>query len=133
MVLQDFVKETLLQLTMGVKEAQEAVKGYGAVINPKFITGSESAKICGEYRPVQNISFEVGLTTASEDMSQKGIGVILGGLKAGYKGNGEKSESAVTNVKFTIPLAFPVDASCSESTSENNHYTPKERHHRFEY
>lgn len=115
MELQEFVKETLLQITKGVKDAQEAAKEYGAVVNPKIMPGCESAQISGEYRPVQNISFEIGLTTASEDSSKKGIGVILGGLKAGYDANDGKKESAVTNIKFSIPLAFPVDASGNEN------------------
>ena len=34
MELKDFVKETLLQITQGIKEAQEATEEYGSVINP---------------------------------------------------------------------------------------------------
>lgn len=43
MELQEFVKETLLQITIGVKEAQEAVKEYGAVVNPKQYKSTSDA------------------------------------------------------------------------------------------
>ena len=58
MELQEFVKETLLQITIGVKEAQEAVKEYGAVVNPKqykSTSDATNARVKNEYYPVQNM------------------------------------------------------------------------------
>lgn len=39
MDLKDFVRDTLVQITEGVKEAQEYVKGKGAVITPRTCHG----------------------------------------------------------------------------------------------
>lgn len=109
MELKEFVKETLLEIVKGVKEAQGAVKKHGATVNPKYVNG-DSAQIGGEYMPVQDVSFEVGLTISEETGNNKGIGVVLGPLKAGINGTGNASESSVTRIKFTVPLALPVDA-----------------------
>lgn len=42
MELKDFVKETLLQITQGIKEAQEATEEYGSVINPSSYNSGEA-------------------------------------------------------------------------------------------
>ena len=91
MELKEFVKKTLLEIVAGVQEAQGAVREYGATVNPKYVN-RDSAQIGGEYVPVQDVSFEVGP------------------LKAGINGTGNASESSVTRIKFTVPLALPVDA-----------------------
>lgn len=115
MELQEFVKETLLEIVRGVKEAQDAVREYGATVNPRIVPNSESAQVAGEYRPVQNVDFEVGLTTSEESENKKGIGVALGMIKAGIDGNGGRSSSAATKIRFTVPLVLPVDASGKEN------------------
>lgn len=114
MELQNFIKETLLQITKGVKEAQEEAKVYGAVINPQIISGHINAQIKGKYRPVQNVDFVVGLTTSSENGTDKGIGVMLGNFKAGYEDRKGDSSESVTSVKFSVPLALPVEASSND-------------------
>lgn len=114
MELKEFVKKTLLEIVEGVEEAQKAVKEHGAVVNPKYVKG-DSAQIGREYVPVQDISFEVGLTTSEVTGNDKGIGVVLGPLKAGINGTGNTSESSVTRIKFTVPLALPVDAASKDN------------------
>lgn len=112
MELKDFVKETLLQITQGVKEAQEAVKEYDAVVNPKQYKSSSdttNARVKDEYYPVQNINFEVALTSSVGEESKSGIGVLLGNFNIGTNKNDENKSVSVTNIKFTIPLVLPAE------------------------
>lgn len=133
MELKEFVKETLLEIVEGVKEAQDAVKEYGATVNPRIVKNSESAQVGGEYRPVQNVDFEVGLTASEESGNRKGIGVALGGFKAGVDGNGGRSSSTATKIRFVVPLVLPVDASGKENLVKSPpiHSMPYENHYRF--
>lgn len=110
MELKDFVKETLLQITQGVKEAQEATAEYGGVINPSSYNSGETynhATIKNKKYPIQDVEFEVALTASTEEGNKSGIGVAFGAFAiGGNKNSGEKSVS-VTNIKFTIPAVFP--------------------------
>ncbi|MEG1007965.1 MAG: hypothetical protein RSO15_17055 [Bacteroides sp.] len=86
MELKDFVKETLLQIAQGVREAQDAVKEYDATVNPMQYqkTGDiTNAKINNQFYPVQDIDFEVALTSSNEEGVKAGIGVLLGSLNLG--------------------------------------------------
>ena len=112
MELQEFVRETLLQITRGVKEEQEAVKEYGGVVNPKQYrnpTDATNAKVNNEFCPVQDIDFEVALTSTTGKENKAGIGVALGGFKVGADKNSEGKSVAATSVRFTVPLVFPTE------------------------
>lgn len=111
MELEEYIKKTLLQIVKGVKDAQDEAAQYGAVINPRIISSPEKAQIAGKYRSVESVDFEVGLTITDTDSNKKGIGVALGYIKADFGVNGDKSESAINKIKFSVPIAYPVDAS----------------------
>lgn len=134
MELQEFVKETLLQITKGVKEAQEEARSYGGVVNPRLVQDATNAQINGEYRPAQNVEFEVGLTESSEDKTKKGIGVLLGGLKGGIDGSDSRTTSSVTKIRFTVPLVLPTDASeCSNRVINQTVTVGRTKNNRYYY
>lgn len=109
MELKEFVKETLLQIIQGVKEAQEEAPKFGAAVNPGEIVGSnlQLASVNGEGCTVQNIEFEVGLTTSNAETAKSGIGVMLGGIGAGTNKSANEQQSSATKIKFTVPLVLP--------------------------
>jgi hypothetical protein len=112
MELKEFVKETLLQVVQGVKEAQEAAKEYNAAINPlqyKHTTDTVGAKLDDKYHPVQNISFEVSLTSSSDEGNKSGIGVFLGSLSIGTSDTENNKRVSMTNIKFSVPVVLPAD------------------------
>ena len=113
MELQEFVKETLLQITIGVKE-------YGAVVNPKqykSTSDATNARVKNEYYPVQNINFEVALTSSTGEENKSGIGVLLGSFNIGANKNDESKSVAVTSIKFNIPLVLPAEDDGNTQTS----------------
>lgn len=110
MELKEFVRETLLQITQGVKEAQEATSEYGAVINPSAYAHDSDydyAVIKNKKLPVQNVEFEVALTATTGEGSKSGIGVAFGAFAIGGNKSTEENNVSVTNIKFTIPAVFP--------------------------
>lgn len=122
MELKEFVKETLLQITEGVKEAQEAVKEYGAAVNPmqyQKSADSTNAKLNNEYYPVQNIDFEVALTSSNDGGTKKGIGVLLGNLSIGANKSEDNKTMAVTNIRFSVPIVLPADNTGNDKRNGN--------------
>jgi len=122
MELNEFVKETLLQLINGVKSAQEEAENVDAVINPAEVFGLNNilkASIKDKQRLVQLIEFEVGLTSCESESSKKGIGVMLGGVGVGGNTSKGGNLSTVTNIKFSVPIVLP------STDNENTPYTPK--------
>lgn len=115
MELKEFIKETLLQIVIGVKDAQEASAKYGAAINPAIIKKGDvmTTRIGDEDRTVQNVSFEVALASSSGESVNKGVGVMLASIGAGINKNKDDKSSTTTGIKFTIPVVLP-------STDNNN-------------
>lgn len=109
MELKTFVKETLLQITEGIIEAQGELKESNSIINPADIQYENApyATFKNKKRAVRLIEFNVGLTSTSEEQSNRKIGVALGAIKAGGDGNKGEKEIHATSIKFSIPVAFP--------------------------
>lgn len=109
MELKEFVKETLLQIIQGVGDAQDEAEEYGAAINPGKITGNGIAQSGYNNKPctVQNVDFEVVLSSATNESSKKGIGVMLESIGVGANKNTDGNNSTVTNIKFSIPIILP--------------------------
>jgi hypothetical protein len=117
MELNEFVKETLLQIIQGVHEAQSLAKEYGATVNPCRITGNDllQSTINNKSCTVQNVDFVVGLTSSTSEGTKLGIGVMLGSFGIGSKTNTNDNHTAATSVKFSVPIALP---------AEDNNNTP---------
>lgn len=110
MDLKDFVKETLVQITEGVKEAQDECKKHGGLVNPML-----SVKTCNSntYRhadkdyPATDVLFKVGLTESNNKGDKTGIGVFLGKVSLGKEGSKEHETQSVTSVEFSVTVVFP--------------------------
>ena len=100
--LRDFVSETIKQVIDGVVAAQKYAEDKGAVVNPSF--GLRHQK----ERPVQSISFDVALTAAKGTKTQGGVGVLIGVLGLGSRGQSEKSNESVNRIQFAVPISLPV-------------------------
>lgn len=121
MELKEFISNTLMQIIEGMKDAQVRSSDLGAIINPRSISGSSlSAKVKDKTHSVQEIGFEVALTSTTDENSKKGIGVAFGNIGIGAnKAQGEQ-EVSVTNVRFSVPVIFPfID---NDNTSKNFSY-----------
>jgi hypothetical protein len=109
MELKEFVKETLLQLTEGVKEAQEACKQHGGLVNPMLAVPRSNRKIeiKDKYYPVTDVEFKVGLTENTGTEDKKGIGVFLSNISLGAEYKKDAGLQTITNIGFNIPILLP--------------------------
>lgn len=112
MELKEFIKQTLVDIASGINEAQEEFEKLNACINP-----THYYKYNNEYNiaykgdlpvPVQEIQFEVGLTNSTGGGKEGGLGVVLGQFSIGGKSNTTENKEAITKIKFSVPVVFPI-------------------------
>lgn len=108
MELKDFIRQTLEQIVEGVSSARSHVEDRGGTINPTSITFRRD----GEWNNFnsgmpQNVEFDVGLTSVDKKGATEGIGVFLGSVSLGKKNESGLEHTAVTRVRFSVPLVFP--------------------------
>jgi hypothetical protein len=110
MELSEFVKETLVQITNGVKEAQEKCREQGGLVNPMIkvpFSNKERFEISDEYYPLTNVSFKVGLTENKGTENKKGIGVFLSTVLAGTEQTTGSNYQSITSIEFGVNVVFP--------------------------
>ncbi|MES9950068.1 MAG: hypothetical protein ABW118_14015 [Candidatus Thiodiazotropha sp.] len=115
MELKDFVKETLVQITTGVNDAQNEVRDLGGYVNPAarvFPKESDQSHLTqiGSGQGVFMIDFDVAISV-SEEGEAGGEAKLQVGSFLNLGGGGKKgSSSSTTNrIAFKVPLALPVD------------------------
>lgn len=53
------------------------------------------------------VEFDVGLTSIRKSGTSEGIGVFLGSISLGKKNDDGSEHTAVTRIKFSLPLVLP--------------------------
>jgi len=110
MELKEFVKETLVQITEGVKSAQEECFKMGGLINPMLAVKTcnyQNYKHDDKDYPATEVFFKVGLTETDTKGGKSGIGVFLGSISLGKETNKEKEKQSVTSIEFSITAVLP--------------------------
>ena len=97
-----------MNIVDGVAEAQELVKNKGAEINPRRVQYKENGQSTyfSSGKP-QYVEFDVGVTSIQKSGSSEGIGVFLGSINLGKKNDDGLEHTAITRIKFSIPLVLP--------------------------
>ncbi|HEU4430077.1 MAG TPA: hypothetical protein VFT98_15040 [Myxococcota bacterium] len=118
MNLEQFVETCLMQIVSGVRKAQVATRLEGRhhseadLVNPSIMYSADGAPkgkffATMERNLVHLVEFDVALTTVSSSDTGGGVNLAVAGigLKAGASGRDE--ETAVSRVKFHVPIALP--------------------------
>jgi hypothetical protein len=95
--LKDFVKETLIQIAAGIREAQEALADSDTQVNPSVMgePGSvEGAYAIGHRRMANSIELDIAVLA---DESQ---GVVAAPA-------GTKAEAGISHIRFRIGVVLP--------------------------
>lgn len=112
MELKDFVKETLLQISEGVTEAQKGLgPGSTAIINPHNIAPAQNGDrylSSSGYTIVQDIEMEVAITVSDKEGNEGGLKVAAGFISVGGGLKSETHNNTISTIKFTIPMTLPV-------------------------
>jgi hypothetical protein len=98
MRLDDFVAQTLTAIVQGVQHAHTEIEKMGGRINP-FRAGSTGA--------IQVVEFDIEVSTVEGTTTSGGLGVVVGPVAVGTRGQSEATSSSVGRVRFKVPLELP--------------------------
>ncbi|MBK8676287.1 MAG: hypothetical protein IPN27_07885 [Cellvibrionales bacterium] len=118
MDLKDFVKESLVQISYGINDANIELSGTGAIINPlNVIVNSENSQAYGRTgqphshhensRVVERVEFDVAVVAEQGEQTNGGIKLAIAAIGLGVGGQSDKSNRSESRIKFTIPVVFP--------------------------
>lgn len=115
MEIKDYIAETLVQITKGIKEAQNRLKDEDVIVNPGKTFGSQGdywigkkQENCAVMRRVQEVEMKIGVVSSEEVTGDGGAKVHLGVLNLGAGVEEKGVERNENYVKFSIPVCFPV-------------------------
>jgi hypothetical protein len=97
MELEKFVSETIKEIVSGVKQAQEEVVELNGKVNP-YTRSADT---------IQNVDFDVKISTSDETATEGGIGIFVGPVSVGSRGESENKEKSVGTISFSIPVELP--------------------------
>lgn len=114
MDLKDFVKEALVQISTGVKDAQSAVRDLGGVVNPAtYPSSSAGGAYFGNYEDGQHIflvDFDVAVSvTENSGTNAEAKLKVASFLSLGAGGESSAQNETTNRLTFKVPLALPVD------------------------
>ncbi len=118
MKLEEFITTTLTQIINGVRKAQLDTKdsaveqGETGLVNPRVTYGADDAPKGKHYATsggnvVQMVDFDVAVTTQESADVKAGFGVFVAGIGLGTKGGVSSQDSAISRIKFQVPIALP--------------------------
>lgn len=116
MQLQDFVAETITQITQGVITAQKHLHSMGAKVNPTMRAVLPKGEnhfapfgwAAGEGgNPVLIVNFDVAVTATEETKTKGGIGVAVGVVTLGTTGASDRGNTSASRIVFQVPLLLP--------------------------
>jgi len=109
--LREFIAQTLLQIVNGVSDAQGA--DTGGEINPRIWSArkDDAAKLKilesngGNW--IHLVDFDVAITVVEGTSTQGGLGLVVGPVALGTKGQSKDENSSISRIKFQVPVSFP--------------------------
>lgn len=116
MDLKDFVKESLVQISNAIVEANAALGATNAVVNPfNVATFSGDQKAYGRLNDAYNekeavvevVEFDVGVTTESGTQKGGGIKISVASIGIGAEGKSTGAQSNESRIKFKVPMVYP--------------------------
>lgn len=100
--LKEFVSETLVQITQGVKDAQGKVKRLGAEINPPELNHANRTRVLP-----RTVEFDVAVTTIAKGNKKAGVGVFVSAISVGVQEQSDKEDNTVSRIKFDVRVRLP--------------------------
>ena len=120
MELKDFVKESIVQISKGIEEANQDLSELDACVNPIYVTmHSENAQSYGrtktsdnsyeqpESRVIQKIDFDVALVVEAGQQGSAGAKLSIASFGIGAEGKTESNNRSESRIRFSVPVVFP--------------------------
>lgn len=105
--MKDFVSETIVHISQGIKDAANACEKEGVIINPECRGTAEGIVGIKSNGNAIILKFHLGLCESHDSQNKNGIGVFLGNLGIGTSLADESRNNVVSTLDFTIPVVFP--------------------------
>ena len=108
MNLQDFVKTALVDIVVGVANANAELKQHGSEAGSIPVYGDvKGLRTDNNGKQIQTVEFDVALADSSSTDTKGGIGVLLGAVNLGSHGASRGESSSTSRIKFSVPLVLP--------------------------
>ncbi len=116
MELKDFIKQSIIEISEAVQESNEYFIGnnINAFVNPENIYESSNDKRAytmpesnSETRYIENIDFDVAVTTSGEISGEAKAGIKIASLQLGGGGSVTDTQQNISRMKFTVPVCLP--------------------------
>jgi hypothetical protein len=111
MKLNEFIKETLVQINKGVMDAQEETKGTGLLINPEGIMVSKEQIEINSHqkniRQLQLVKMSIVITVDETNEKKGGINVFTSVFNMGGSLKDVDVSSVTNRIEFEIPISLP--------------------------
>ena len=109
MELKEFISETLLNISEGVRDAQKSERGKGSKFAPFSFQvnqgdGFQDVPVPHTNR-LHNVEFDLAVTV-NDSATAGGKISVLGILGAGVEARKDASQTTATRIKFTIPMSL---------------------------
>ena len=118
MDLKEFTKQALVQISEGIKEANETMSKDGAFVvssNAENISNRMWARDANGNAHVSiDIDFDIAVTAANEADSKAGLLAVVSLLNIGASSEDKVSHQEISRIKFTLPLALPNEPGITE-------------------
>lgn len=98
MQLEEFVRETLIQVLNGVQQAKNGRPGLSGGVNRKPEALSARNNV---------VKFDVAVTVKDSVEGKGGAGIFVAGIGIGAQGTTGASSEAVSRVEFSVPVDYP--------------------------
>jgi hypothetical protein len=115
MELKDFIRESLVQISQGIEEANEGLSDSSALVNPNNVyVNAGDRQNYGRLdesksynRIVEVVEFDVAVTAGDENEAGGKFGIKVGAIELGANGKQAESNKSESRIKFKVPMVFP--------------------------
>jgi hypothetical protein len=116
MELQEFIKESLVQIATGITDANKELTLIGGCVNPSGLRPSvEGVNAYGSMNKenryksavVEVVRFDVAVVAGTESGAEGGLRVGCANLGVGGELNQTNSETSESRLTFKIPMVYP--------------------------
>lgn len=107
MELREFVSDTLKQIIDGVASASIYAAEKGATVNPRLGRPVEGFATLSEGSVLQKVDFDVAVTTSEGATTTGGVGVFVGPVALGSKGQSNERDASFSRIKFFVVVKLP--------------------------
>jgi hypothetical protein len=105
MTLQEFVRDSLLQIKNGVDEAKQKNKNIGMAV--EALGKQEASCRTADRRVGFLVDFDVAVTVSEKTGNEAGAGILVASLlNAGGKKSTDSEHSSVSRICFSVPIVF---------------------------